>query len=1078
MSRRRNRMLPWVAAAGGVVIGLVALAIAFQVGDAPNSAKRTPRIVDAKDIPKPDPLTIEETQSTTQLVQADQVSLQSGAWVQVADDKGRLEQQYSATRIDPEPDKWLRMLAPRSVMFPSGGRIVTMRADHGRMRVPKRALESGQLEGDVVIKVYKPIGGREIDLANDTASIVIQAPEATFDSVLGEIRCDKQVKVVTDSLRFEGEGLTLLLTEDGKGIERLTVERPLSAIEIERAPAVEAKSSPDDKAQAAPSSPAGTSAVTASAAPSGSANAPAATSAQPAGPKATPETPSKAGAKAAKSAASALRFYRLVLENDVRVFRTSAEGNTVINGDKLVAVFSMESDVVGQNLARDLFAPPTQAPRAVSAFAVDWRVSPLAFALAGAAPEPDRIRIEYRGRLVMSVTTESEDQLGSAENVRLDIEGAPAKLYDEKSEARVDCGRMRYETGVDRVSLRGYADHPFLLVSPRLDLEGQALDLERTTGKGHLEGAGRMRIGSADAAVAAMASAPTAAQEAVQSGDPTHASVGPPDMAASARTVRLQWAKSVDLEFEPGANSSKLYRADFHGDVNADAEEVRLIAQRLLVECFKTGPGSAVEHVLADGGATAIRQPDGSSLTAKTIDLSMEQGLDGGSKAKRLLVTGGVEAQDKGQKLWTDSLDCSFRPATGKESSTENMELSVVQSQGAVQALLAEDARLWATSMDADIPAKRVALRGPDLLLVRGNVVADSMQELTVDEESGTALAPGAGRCRSWTRAIVDSSPHPVPRPVIPEKPQMEAQWSDGLKYEKDKSGRATLDLRGNVRATADRTVRELDQFQASQATLTIGRDASAMEQAGDAAKRTGLASETSSLQQIHGRGEVRIESRAWGRDDRADEPRLFRLMAGEVIHNVLTGESNVPTAGSLLIFDRDDEGAKAAPSSLFDARGSTRFKWDNSLKMLRESESRYRILLDGGVELIHAGLRPQDTLTLTSDQLENTVERLEAAPVKADASEATPADFGAPVKLMRVRALGRVFVRTPDVDVECDAFDYDLRTKIATIAARPGRTITVMQKGKGSPIKADAAVWDLDNGRVRVTNAAGSTFR
>jgi hypothetical protein len=34
------------------------------------------------------------------------------------------------------------------------------------------------------------------------------------------------------------------------------------------------------------------------------------------------------------------------------------------------------------------------------------------------------------------------------------------------------------------------------------------------------------------------------------------------------------------------------------------------------------------------------------------------------------------------------------------------------------------------------------------------------------------------------------------------------------------------------------------------------------------------------------------------------------------------------------------------------------------------------------------------------------------------------------------------------------------------------------MQKGKGSPIKAEAAVWDLDNGRVRVTNAAGSSFR
>ena len=126
MSKRRNRLLPWIAAAVGLLIGLILIVVASQVSDAPSSAKRTPRIVDAKDIPKPEALTSDESQSTTKVLQADQISLQSGAWVQVADDKGRLEQQYHATRIDPEPDKWLRMQSPQAVMFPSGGRIVTI----------------------------------------------------------------------------------------------------------------------------------------------------------------------------------------------------------------------------------------------------------------------------------------------------------------------------------------------------------------------------------------------------------------------------------------------------------------------------------------------------------------------------------------------------------------------------------------------------------------------------------------------------------------------------------------------------------------------------------------------------------------------------------------------------------------------------------------------------------------------------------------------------------------------------------------------------------------------------------------
>ena len=1100
MSLRRNRYLPWVAAAVGVVIGVIAIVIASQVGDAPSSAKRTPRIVDAQDVPKPQALTLEEAESGTKPLQADQISLQSGAWVQVADDTGRLEQQYQATRIDPEPDKWLRMESPRANMFPSGGRIITMRADHGRMRVPKRALESGQLEGHVVIQVFKPVQGRAIDLSKDQAAIVIRAPEAMFDSVLGEVRCDKSVQVITEALQFEGEGLTMLLTEDGKGIDRLTVERPLSAIEIERV--VSAPSSATSSA-----TPSATSSATPSATPSApssaTANAPSSptnvavspviapattptttavtsTSATPAviGTSAPPTTVAKVDLKTKAPPPTSKRFYKLILENDVRVLRTSTEGNTQINGDRLSMVFSMESDAVGQNLTRAFPTQLLQPSNALMSSAIDWRVSPLVLAMAASEAKPDHIQIQYKGRLVMTVATDALDQLPHAEDVRLEIEGAPAKLYDEKSQARIDCGRMRYQTGIETMSLRGYGERPFLLVSPRLDLEGQAFDLARKSGQGHLEGAGRMRIGSGDAVVSAMAAAPNVAQKAIASGDAANAVMGPPDLGASARTVRIQWKKSVDLEFEPGENANKLYKADFYGDVNADAEEVRMVAQRLLVNCFKSGKGSAVERIFADGGAMAIRQPEGSSLSATTIDLSMEQTENGSSKAKRLLATGGVEAQDKGQRLWTDSLDCSFRPVMGKESATENMELSVVQSKGAVQALLAEDARLWATTMDADIPAKRVALRGPDLLLVRGNVVADAMNELTVDEDSGSALAPGTGRFRYWPKAIADSTPKPVARPAIPEKPQMEALWNDGMKYVKDKVGRATLDLRGNVRASADRTVRELDQFTANKAVLTLGRDTNALDQAGDAAKRSGLSSETSSLQEIHGIGEVRIESRAWGRDDRTDEPRLFRLMSSELIHNVISGESNVPTAGTLLVFDRDDEGAKPAPPSLFDARGSTRFSWDTSLVMNRDGKTRYRITLDGGVELIHAGLRPQDTLTLTADQLENTVERLEAAPVKAEATEATPVDFGAPVKLLRIRALGRVFVRTPDVDVECDAFDYDLRTKVATLTARAGRTITVMQKGKGSPIKAEAAVWDLDNGRVRVTNAAGSSFR
>jgi len=195
-----------------------------------------------------------------------------------------------------------------------------------------------------------------------------------------------------------------------------------------------------------------------------------------------------------------------------------------------------------------------------------------------------------------------------------------------------------------------------------------------------------------------------------------------------------------------------------------------------------------------------------------------------------------------------------------------------------------------------------------------------------------------------------------------------------------------------------------------------------------------------------------------------------------------VTGESEVPAPGTLLVFDRDDEGARAAPASLFDGRGTTRFKWTKRLDMRRlDAMGRYRIDLDDGVELLHAGLREQDTLTLTCDRLQATVDRVAAAGAEVAKPAGVPADLGAPVTLVRVEALGRVFVRTPEVDVECDTFDYDLGTGIAQVTARPGRMIRVLQRGgraQPAPVQAESAVWDLQNGRIRVVGASASGVR
>ncbi len=1068
MMRRNGPML--ATAAAGVVGGaLLALSIWVDPGTGP--VVEQPRIAEAVDLPPPTPLRVDEGQGTSdRSLESQGVSLEQGAWVQVADETGKLAQQYSASRIDPERDKWMRMEQPRAVLYQSGGRIVTLRAQRGRMRIPQQAIESGRLETAVVIRMFKPVNGKAVDLERDVPSLVVEADEALFDNRLGEIRCDRKVHVTTEQLTFAGEGLTVLLLEDGKTIERLTVDRPLSPITIVR------KVQPELATEVVPSGAGpfwnGDESLTpateqlsagngATLKPAAAKPAPLASNAQP------PTTP----------------FYRLVLERNVRIVRDGIKGRTRLEGDRLISVFSLEGASLGDSLAGAF----DHATEGLCEQASDGGVPlplPLqlfAHALAAQTEQVERTEIRYEGRLSMAITTDPADLLSSKDDVRVDIEGSPAKMDDEASGARVDCGVLRYVTGAEAVTIIAQPDRRFVLASPRLDLEATRLDLDRRTGKGLIQGEGRMRLGGADgAAVQALSTVPEAGMQAAAASVELMTVVAEP-VPASQRTVRMQWTEQVALTFEPGGQAARLQQADFRGGVRADADEVRLDADTLVVDCVPQGSRDAVSHLLAKGAAKATQQPSGSSLAGERIELFLKPLPDGGSQPTRLIADGWVEASDKGQRLWTDAMECHFQPSQKGDGSPDRMELVDVQSRGKVQALVSNDARLWASSMDVDPARKHIVLKGPELLLVRGNAVADGMSELEMNEQSGEGSAPGAGRCRYFLQPIADSSPRPIARPTISIEPQMEATWKDGLLYRKLDSEASVLQLGGGVHAKASRTVRELDQITSNEALLTFTRGQGRLAQANREVGGDALGGDVNNLTRMVATGDVTLESRGWSCDDRSDEPRLLRLMGQELIHNTVTGESEVPSAGSLLIFDRDDEGTNAQPASLFDGRGTTRFRWSKRLEMKRNGpEGRFRIDFDGQVEMLHAGLRPQDTLTMTCDRLEATVNRMDGANPEQSGT-AAPVDMGATVRLLRVQGLGRVFVRSPEADVECDTFDYDLRTKIATLSARPGRMVSVLQKGvkaNPSPIRAESAQWDMESGRIRIVNGVGSGVR
>ena len=120
---------------------------------------------------------------------------------------GKLEQQYSAERIDPLPDGWLQMRRPRAMIYLAGGTHRDLaRRESGLVNVPQQAIESGTLTGDVVIRLFVPQGSQPIeDRHFSKPEVIVRTEEASFDNMLGEIRCNKSIRIDAEGVSFAGD---------------------------------------------------------------------------------------------------------------------------------------------------------------------------------------------------------------------------------------------------------------------------------------------------------------------------------------------------------------------------------------------------------------------------------------------------------------------------------------------------------------------------------------------------------------------------------------------------------------------------------------------------------------------------------------------------------------------------------------------------------------------------------------------------------------------------------------------------------------------------------------------------------
>lgn len=1173
----------FIASRPGAVVGLSVVAAALLLGVAiawrgdTAPPPRPKRIVDAVDVVVPAPLREDEIMDAPSGVMQERVVLESGAWVQVADDAGRLQQRYRARRLDPEPDRWVRMEQPHAVLFPGEGRVVTMRADRGRARIPKRAIQAGRLEGDVVIRVYRaPPGERVIFEGDDPVGeplIVIHAEEAQFDEVLGEIRCDRWVdfrarqetagRASADlapqvtTVAFKGEGLSITVDSGMNSIERLVVERALGPIVITRSGAVDAptgelaasavpvaapaQAMDDDGSPARP--PRGDEAPVASAAP----------------PPAIEPPPAATTAPPAREAMRDHRPYRFTLHDNVVIRRINQGRESVVRGDRLVAIFAMEQGGLRDALARSgigagdsaaaaarpsrergILGDPHASSVRSAALPLPQQITLLTLASveaqtsspSGAADGHavvDMVTIHYDGRMVMVPATDERDALDSPDDVRLAVEALDTagrrfvEVEDVRTLARARCQRLIYHGSTDTIDLEGSIAQPFALTSPRLDLTGGAFRFERSTGRGEVGGAGRMRLGPQD-------DRPGSASRAGAGG------AGEERAPRVARDLDITWTRGLDIQLGDEKSGGRIRSAHFQGDVKVDTPDFMLETQGLRVY-FADGRENVVERIRAEGDAVATRLGEGGRLAAQVIDVTIVQDPSGRAIPKVMEARGGVSASDASQTMWSDDLLVHFRPRTADATREDRgggaldgefggveverivagtlPDLALEAPDGrregddggleprGVQMLLKDGARVFARKLEGDALARRVELLGPDVMLVQRNLVADGLSHLLIDETKRTVTAKGPGRFRSFRDAITDAALSPRERPTPTGKVSLDARWSEQMLFnDRGNAGGGSLDLRGEVRVRAGRTDREFSALDAQTVQLDFLRRSESAGPPGpperhgarsgaggvgdqklaDGGTRDPSFGEGSrQIQRLVAKDAARLESQTWESDERLGQPRLFRVTGDHVEYDTISGEALVAGPGSLLVFE---PAAGAGGAAVGDFRGTSQFKWRTSMEMRRLGSQRFLVTMKDGVEVLHGGLRPDDQLVVTCNTLETTLLRPgvgvepDGPALQRGAAVPGEVELGGAAEVLRVRALGRVGVRAPDADIECEEFDYDIRTQIAQLRGRDGRLVKVLRRGAAEPIVAASVLWDRQNGRMTVQSGAGAVGR
>jgi hypothetical protein len=639
---------------------------------------------------------------------------------------------------------------------------------------------------------------------------------------------------------------------------------------------------------------------------------------------------------------------------------------------------------------------------------------------------------------------------------------------------------LEYRTLEQMFQVVGDKNHPLNIDSPQLLATADRLWVDRKENVGALEGEGWM----------------IARDETTSS---IETQLPPRD---NAKGIRVDWRDKVKLTFaEATANADssgqssglKIRHATFVDDVRVSSPDLTMRADTMDVAMPSPTPDAktketraSLESIIASGNVHAQSVSDGGSIDCGTLHISFVRNLAERTVPQTMTATQSVAALDADQQwVWCEKLHVQFETevAVGQTASSPAVNVRLLTATDQVQALLANGARAFADTLEADPIAETIALSGEDVIVVTGSSIIHRGKRLEFHQKSNVATWPGPGEFVQFKQPIAESRAQPMARPVIAQidaasnPRELVARWSDSMTYDAAfDDGAGQITLAGNVIAESDPTALQHNTLDAEELTLQFSRGAASTspDQAASIADHSKRALKLMIAKGANGEF-AKVESVTWEHVDHHDEPRIFYIAGSHIEYDDQQFEAFVRGAGEMLVRDprQPDEATPAGTQPAFSAKGTTSFRWTEQLVMKRADGNEFNVQMDGGIHVVHSAI--DDSLTkISCRQLAAVIERTN----EAAAQKSETMDFGGAMEVKSLRGSGAVFIVSPTRDIDCAEFDYVNATGIANLIGPPDGSVAVISKGVATPLRARRVIWNMKTNTVTATDISGAVGR